>query len=74
MTARRFLLERDRDVTGVSGTGHVAEDVIWTDGTVDVHWPGARPSWLHWRTLGDAQARSWSEGGVCRHAPDGPRA
>lgn len=56
MAARRFVLERDRDVTGVSGTGRVAEGVIWSDGTVDVHWLGARPSWVHWRTLGDAQA------------------
>jgi hypothetical protein len=44
MTARRFVIERDRDATGVSRTGRVAEGIVWTDGTVDVHWLGAHPS------------------------------
>jgi hypothetical protein len=24
--------------------------------TVDVHWLGAHPSWVHWQKLGDAEA------------------
>ena len=35
---RRFRLERDVDVTGISGTGHVAEGVEFTDGVVVVRW------------------------------------
>ena len=31
MTARRFELHRDDDVTGVSGTGVVAEGIEFTD-------------------------------------------
>jgi hypothetical protein len=35
---RRFQLVRDLDVTGVSGTGIVAEGVVFTDGTTVVRW------------------------------------
>lgn len=38
---RRFQLVRDRDLTGVSGEGVVAEGVQWRDGRV--HW-----QWLRW--------------------------
>lgn len=33
-----FFLRRDVDVTGVSGSGVVAEGVIFTDGTVAMRW------------------------------------
>lgn len=35
---RRFHLVRDADVTGVSGTGIVAEGVAYSDGTVALRW------------------------------------
>ena len=35
---RRFNLVRDTDVTGISGTGVVAEGVEFTDGTVVMRW------------------------------------
>ena len=35
---RRFVLQRDVDVTGVSGTGVVAEGVEFTDGVVVLKW------------------------------------
>lgn len=35
---RPFLLVREHDVTGLSGTGTVAEGVQFTDGTVAVRW------------------------------------
>jgi len=41
---RRFVLERDVDVTGVSGTGVVAEGVEFSDGVVVLHWIGQWPS------------------------------
>ncbi|MEV4241688.1 hypothetical protein AB0J47_41820 [Nocardia sp. NPDC049737] len=36
--ARLFHLVRDRDVTGFSGTGVVAEGVQWADGRVTIRW------------------------------------
>lgn len=35
---RRFKLVRDMDVTGVSGTGVIAEGVEFSDGTVVLRW------------------------------------
>ncbi len=37
---RVFRLVRDRDVTGFSGAGHVADGVVWPDGTVSMRWRG----------------------------------
>lgn len=37
---RRFLLERLIDETGASGTGIVAEGVVWSDGTATLKWRG----------------------------------
>lgn len=36
--ARLFVLKRDEDETGVSGTGVVAEGVQFSDGTVALRW------------------------------------
>jgi hypothetical protein len=35
---RRFLLQRDADISGVSGTGVVAEGVQFTDGRAVLRW------------------------------------
>lgn len=35
---RRFVLQRDEDVSGVSGTGTVAEGVEFSDGRAAVRW------------------------------------
>lgn len=58
MTAgsRRFVLNRLEDVTGVSGTGVVAEGVTFTDGTTVIRWAGPTPSTVVWATVGDAVA------------------
>lgn len=37
---RNFKLVRKEDVSGVSGTGVVAEGVVWTGGRVHLHWLG----------------------------------
>ncbi|MFH9977918.1 hypothetical protein ACH4ND_01395 [Streptomyces sp. NPDC017179] len=55
-TPRLFHLQRDHDVSGVSGTGRVADGVLWSDGTVAVRWLGDRPSTVHWDRLDDALA------------------
>jgi hypothetical protein len=53
---RRFYLHRDHDVTGASGTGRVADGILWPDETVTVRWRGERPSTVHWDRLTDAEA------------------
>lgn len=39
---RRFVLIRDIDVTGVSGTGVVVWGVVWPDGTCAYRWNAIR--------------------------------
>lgn len=51
---RRFHLIRHRDVSGVSGTGEVAEGVQRTDGTVVLHWNGRLPATSVWHNGIDA--------------------
>lgn len=41
---RRFRLVRREDVTGVSGTGVVAEGVEFSDGVVAVRWSSRWPT------------------------------
>jgi hypothetical protein len=40
---RAFVLVRHVDVSGVSGTGVVAEGTVWSDGSASVRWPGRGP-------------------------------
>ncbi|MEU4396269.1 hypothetical protein [Kribbella sp. NPDC023855] len=51
---RRFHLLRHVDVSGVSGTGVVAEGVEWSDGTVTLHWGGRFPTTTVWQDGIDA--------------------
>lgn len=44
MSARAFVLQRDVDETGVSGTGIVAEGVEFSDGTVALRWTSEWPT------------------------------
>lgn len=53
---RRFVLQRDRDDTGVSGTGVVAEGVVLTDGRVVLRWLGERSSIVMWDDLSNVMA------------------
>lgn len=41
---RRFVLHRDEDETGVSGTGVVAEGVEFSGGVVALRWTSAWPT------------------------------
>lgn len=36
--AKRFVLVREEDVSGTSGTGVVAEGIQWSNGTCSMHW------------------------------------
>ena len=48
MSSRRFRLIRHQDVSGVSGTGPVAEGVQFTDGAVALRWYGDYPTTTVW--------------------------
>jgi hypothetical protein len=50
---RRFELHRDTDVSGISGTGVVAQGVLFTDGAVAIRWLGGRPSTVLWANIED---------------------
>lgn len=52
----RFVLQRDADVSGVSGTGIVAHGVVFPDGTCVLRWLGDYRSTVVWRTLDEAMA------------------
>ncbi len=46
---KTFELHRDQDITGISGTGVVAEGVEFSDGTVSIRWlSGEFHSTVHW--------------------------
>lgn len=50
---RRFQLQRNVDVSGVSGTGIVCYGVLFGDGTVAVHWCGRRSTTAVWNDIRD---------------------
>lgn len=54
--SRRFHLERDVDVSGVSGTGVVAEGVEFSDDAVVVRWvTGEHRSTVVWSSITDVE-------------------
>jgi hypothetical protein len=59
---RAFVLARAVDHTGASGTGIVADGILWPDGTVSIRWRGPRPSIVFWGSLADAEAVHGHEG------------
>jgi hypothetical protein len=48
-----FLLERNQDVSGISGTGIVAEGCLFETGEAVVHWFGAHSSINIYKSLDD---------------------
>lgn len=52
---RRFRLVRDRDVSGVSGTGVVAHGVQFTDGAVVTRWDAAVAQTCVWASIHDVE-------------------
>ncbi|MFI6679218.1 hypothetical protein [Kribbella sp. NPDC050470] len=51
MKPQTFELVRYTDISGVSGTGVVAEGCVFTDGSVALRWHGANPSTAVWPDL-----------------------
>lgn len=68
---RRFHLQRTVDVSGVSGTGRVADGVQWADGTVSIRWTGPMPSTVFWHSLANA-LHVHGHGGATRIVWDDP--
>lgn len=52
---RTFELHRDTDVTGISGTGVVAEGCMFSDGVTVVRWRGERRSTVVWPSIEDVE-------------------
>lgn len=59
---RKFVLHRDEDVSGVSGTGDVAEGVMFFDGTAVMKWRTKMSSIEVFRDIGDVLAIHGHEG------------
>lgn len=53
---KTFQLVRTEDVTGVSGTGVVAEGVVFTDGTAAMRWKTGTASTAVYESIDDVQA------------------
>lgn len=69
---RRFHLQRVTDVTGASGTGRVADGVLWPDGSASVRWRTERRSIVFWdKGVDDARAVH-EHGGASRIVFDDP--
>lgn len=54
--SRLFQLERDVDVSGISGTGTVADGVVFPDGVCVIRWRGDRQSTVVWPSIEDVEA------------------
>lgn len=53
---RLFHLQRDVDVSGISGTGIVADGVVFPDGVAVIRWRGERQSTVVWPSIEDVEA------------------
>lgn len=65
---RLLRMIRDDDESGVSGTGHVADVVVWHDGTVTVRWRTETRSTAVYDSLADA-LKIHGHGGKTRIVP-----
>jgi hypothetical protein len=60
---RLFILQRNEDVSGVSGVGVVAEGIEFTDGTVCLKWiVGEHRSTVLWESLDSVRAINGHDG------------
>ena len=53
MNIRRFHLERNNDLSGVSGCGTVAYGVTFCDGQIALHWQGEHSSLNIYKSVED---------------------
>lgn len=71
VSPRSFQLIRHRDVSGVSGTGPVAEGTQFTDGSAALHWYGEHPSTAVWPSVADILAVHGHQGATVLRWLDG---
>jgi hypothetical protein len=58
-----FILQRDKDISGISGIGVVAEGVEFDDGKVALRWiVGEHKSSVVWDSMADVEAVHGHEG------------
>jgi hypothetical protein len=69
---RRFHLQRDIDVNGISGTGKVATGVVWPSGWVSIAWGTETPSLGFYASIDDAIAIH-SHDGATKFVYDDPK-
>lgn len=62
---RTFQLHRDADISGVSGTGVVADGVVFPDGTTVIRWLTSDASTVVWDNFEGAE-RVHGHGGATR--------
>jgi hypothetical protein len=55
MSRRTFVLHRDEDPTGISGTGVIAEGIEFSDGTTVLRWHGDCRSTAVWPSIKDVE-------------------
>lgn len=55
MSIATAVVRRHHDISGVSGTGDVAELAEFSDGAVAVRWPGDHPSTACWNDIRDVE-------------------
>lgn len=48
---QNFYLQRDKDISGTSGTGIVADGVVFSDGTAVLHWRGSLSSTAVYKSI-----------------------
>lgn len=53
--SKRLHLERDEDVSGVSGTGTVAYGILFPDGTVVLRWDTKVRSTVYYDSIHDVE-------------------
>jgi hypothetical protein len=68
-----FVLQRHKDVSGVSGLGVVAHGAEFDDGSVALHWPGEHPSTAVWEGMRDVEAIHGHEGATLVEYTDADR-
>jgi hypothetical protein len=48
---KRFYLKRDKDISGVSGVGYVAEGIQFSNGTCVLYWLGVTSCISMWHSV-----------------------
>lgn len=59
---RRFWLERAEDVSGTSGTGRVAEGIVFSNGWCALHWLSKYTSVAFYQSVAELEAIHGHEG------------